>query len=137
MRALRVLLLTVIVGLSVLPVFAQDQGREAPVITALTVQVQRVYPHRLGYKVTYDRSDVSQGTVYLPNRWFTGAAAQAEMVFTRHPAAPYMTLYYFDGEFSHLRLVVQSDRSNVMWGALSTGENIDDQFSRETLEFRY
>lgn len=116
---------------------AQQQGAQSPTITALTVQVQRVFPHRLGYMVTYDKSDLTPGTVFLPNRWFTGAAGRAEMLFSRHPSVPYMTIYYMDGEFSHLRLVVQAERSHVSWGALSTGLNIDDRFAVETLELTY
>lgn len=116
---------------------AQDQGDGQSTMYAITVPVQRVYPHRLGYKVIYNRSDLYPDTVYLPGRWFTEAAGRAEIVRERHPSVPYMTVFYRDGEVSHIRLFVHADWSHRMWGALPSGEDLREQFASDEFQIRY
>ncbi len=101
---------------------------------AMTVQVQRVYPHRLGYKVIYSRSDLYPGVVHIPGRWFTEAAGKAEIIYTSHPSAPYLTVFYRNGEVSHLRLFVHSNRAHRTWGALPSSQDPREAF--ESDEFR-
>ncbi|TVR68795.1 MAG: hypothetical protein EA427_09535 [Spirochaetaceae bacterium] len=116
---------------------AQDQGGGGDQLYAITVQVQRVFPHSLGYKVIYTRSDLYPGEVYLPGRWFTGAAAKAELHYSRHPSVPYMTVFYRNAEVSHIRLFVHAERSHRSWGALPSGQDLREEFSTEELVIRY
>lgn len=138
MRALSVLLLVMAVFVSVPTVTAQEQGQENPVITAINIPLQRVYKHSLGYRVLFDTSDLRTSELYLPNRWFQGAASQALLIDSLHPGVPYMTIFYSDGEFSHLHLVVHRNRAHTTWDALDNAEGVADRFnSVETLELRY
>ncbi|SIP96502.1 hypothetical protein SAMN05920897_1027 [Alkalispirochaeta americana] len=134
MRTIKALAVSSFFLLLAVPAFAQDQGGADSSLLAMTVQVQRVYPHRLGYKVIYSRSDLYPGVVYMPGRWFTEAAGKAEIIYTSHPSAPYLTVFYRNGEVSHLRLVVQSSRTHRTWGALPSSQDPRDAF--ESDEFR-
>lgn len=137
MKAIRAFLVTLLVLAPLPALLAQDQGGERDQLYAITVQVQRVFPHSLGYKVIYNRSDLYPGEVYLPGRWFTGAAARAEMHYSRHPSVPYMTVFYRNGEVSHIRLFVHADRAHRSWGALPSGQDLREEFSTEELTIRY
>ena len=137
MKLFRALLVTLMVLVPSTALLAQDQGGERDVLYAINVPVQRVFPHSLGYKVVYDRSDLYPGEVYLPGRWFTGAAARGELIYSRHPSVPYMVIFYRNGEFSHLRLFVSANRSDRTWGTLPSGQDLREQFSTEELVIRY
>lgn len=118
--------------------FAQDQNSEEETdLVAATVYVQRVYPHSLGYKVIYTRSDLYPAEVYLPGRWFTNAEGKGSIQRSQHPSVPYMTVFYENGEFSHVRLFVHENPTHRSWGALPGGEDLSDEFAIETLEIDY
>lgn len=114
-----------------------DAERDPESIYVATVDVERVYPHPLGYRVVYIRSDLYPDEVYLPGRWFTSAAGKGEIMTRYDDTVPYMQVYYFDGEFSHVRLFVHGNPSHRSWGALPGGEDLSDEFSIETLEINY
>ncbi len=137
MRALTVLLFIIAVFVSVPAVTAQEQGQGNPVITALNIPLQRVYKHSLGYRVLFDTSDLRTSELYIPNRWFQGAASQALLVDSLHPGVPYLTIFYADGEFSHLQLVVHRNRAHITWDALDNTDGVAERFNIETLELRY
>lgn len=128
--ALALLLVTLGVGI----VAAQEADRS---IAAVTVYLTRVYPHRLGYRVVYPRTDLYPTEAYLPSRWFTDAAGKAEIIYVADRSAPYMIVYYRGGEFSHVRLFVQRNMAHRTWGALPGDVDYSDAFSVETLDIRY
>ncbi len=118
--------------------FGQEQNdNEKNNLLALTVYVQRVYPHSQGYKVIYNRSDLYPGEVYLPGRWFTNTDGKGAIIYSNHPSVPYMTVFYENGEFSHVRLFVHSNPSHTSWGALRGAQDLSNEFSSDTLEIVY
>ena len=134
----RLLLISVICALlGSSGVFAQDQEPQDVDVQVLTVYVQTIYPHSQGYKVIYNRSDLYPGEVYLPGRWFTNAASKGEIIYTSHPSAPYMDVFYENGEFSHVRLYAQENRAHRSWGALPSGQDLSEEFAVETLQIDY
>ncbi len=134
----RLLLISVVVALlGVSGVFAQNQEEEDVDLQVMTVYVQMVYPHSQGYKVIYNRTDLYPGEVYLPGRWFTNAASTGEILYTSHPTAPYMNVFYENGEFSHVRLYVQENRAHRSWGALRGGQDLSEEFATDTLQIDY
>ena len=128
----------VVALVAIASVSGQEQTTEEDTdLLAVTVYVQRVYPHSLGYKVIYNRSDLYPGEVYLPGRWFTQTEGKGAILYSDHPSVPYMTVFYKNGEFSHVRLFVHPYPSHVTWGALPGGEDLSEEFSAETLEIDY
>ncbi len=135
---IRSVLAILIVLLAAAPTaFGQEQGEEQDTILAVTVYVQRIYPHSLGYKVIYNQSDLYPGELYLPGRWFTDAAGKAAIIYRNHASVPYMTVYYVNGEFSHLQLFAHSNPAHRSWGALPSDQDLREEFSVETLDISY
>jgi hypothetical protein len=132
-------LLLVFVGLMVFSghLIAQEQETDEAAFAAVTVYVQQIFPHSRGFMVTYNRSDLYRGEVFLPGSWFTAAAGRAEMVYSNHPSAPYMTVFFENGEFSHLRLFAHANPGDRSWGALPSGQDFEEEFSVETLEMQF
>ena len=137
MKMSRLLIVLALVTMSIPAAVSQEQNDEDVSLQAVTVLVRRVFPHSLGYVVVYDRSDLFAGEVHLPNRWFTDAGGKAEIIRTHHRSAPYMTVFYMDGEFSHVRLFVQDNPAHVSWGALPSNVDLSAAFAAETLEIDY
>ena len=105
----------VLVLLTVLGVFASAQESHMYV---RTVYVERIYSSTEGYRVDYRRSNsIYMATAYLPIEWFQGGpGAVARIVYADDRAAPFMNVYWLDGEFHHLVLVVQRNRAHISWG---------------------
>ncbi|MFO7780482.1 MAG: hypothetical protein R6W94_02540 [Spirochaetia bacterium] len=99
-----------------------------------TVYLNQVFRHRLGFKVTYTAANLDYKQVYIPTSWFTQAAGKGELIETASKSAPYMDVYYRDGEFSHLRLFVRDNPFHVTWGRLEDEPNAEENFNRDTLE---
>lgn len=137
MKAMRALLAALLLVAPMFFLAAQDQGGERDQFYAITVKVQRVYPHSLGYKVIYNRTDLYPEELFLPGRWFTEAAGRAEITPKRHPSVPYLTIFYRNNEVSHVRLFVHPDRSHRSWGTLPSGQDLREQFASDDLVIRY
>ncbi|MFA7566721.1 MAG: hypothetical protein WCY01_06810 [Alkalispirochaeta sp.] len=119
-------------------VFGQErEGEQKSTLLAETVYIQRVYPHSQGYKVVYNRSDLYPGEVYLPGRWFTQASGKGSIMYNSNQSVPYMTVFYSDGVFSHVRLFVHSNPSHPTWGTLPGGKDLSQEFAVETLDIVY
>jgi hypothetical protein len=85
------------------------------------VDVVKVLSHGDGFKVVYRKGTADVGALYLPVRWFV-PGGKAELVRANDPSFPYMTLFYKDGKFDHLRLYVLTDQRDLMWGVLPPSE---------------
>jgi hypothetical protein len=93
------------------------------------VPIERIYPYRKGYVVTYRKSITETANVYLPVEWFTLAGGKGDLI-TMGPGTswPYLTVYYRAGQFSHVRLYVRRERGHQTWGNVPLNVNIDDRF---------
>jgi hypothetical protein len=122
---------------AVTPVLSQQQQQEEHQWFVRTVYLDRVYAHRLGYKLVYSTQDLRRGEAYLPIRWFLEAAGNAELVYTRRTSVPYLEVYYRDGEFSHLRLFVHADETHSTWASLDLADGEDSEFEIGEFQIRY
>jgi hypothetical protein len=105
----------------------------------ITVDIETIYPYRLGYLVLYRTGVNGIGRVYIPMEWFEGTAGKASLIQLGSGTAwPHLTLYYRNGEFSHCRLYVRREVSHVSWGNVPLNVNLDDKFQGvETLELEF
>ena len=85
------------------------------------IDVVKVYSHADGFRVVYRKGTTGVGDVYLPARWFV-SGGKAELVRGNDTSYPYMTVFYKDGKFDHLRLYVLADQQDLTWGILSPAE---------------
>ena len=101
-----------------------------------TVPISKVYTHLLGYKIVYIKSDLSFGTFHVPLNWFQ-AAGKGDLIWGNHPSFPYFSIFYKNGEFSHIRLYVQRAKSHQSWGNLKPDPALKEKFDIETLELDF
>ncbi len=102
-----------------------------------TMGIYKVYPHKLGYRVDYYKSDRSLGTFYAPLSWFEGTSAYGEIVYGTDRTYPYVTFYYKDGAISHFRLYLFQDYYHSSWAYFQDPTKFDDRFGAEALEVEY
>ena len=129
------LLLALILLVQGMPLFAQFSPQEIPEFIESeffyhTVTIEQIFIYRLGYVVIY-RMPSSNHTaqVYIPHVWFTESSAPGEIIYLgRGREWPSMTVFYRDGQFSHVRLRLRRDKSHATWGVIPLNVNIDERF---------
>jgi len=112
------------------PVFAQTipEDKESEYYY-VKVTIEKIYPYRSGYVVSYRKGLHGIGRVYLPLEWFTNAASKGEIInLPPGNAWPSLAVYYRNGEFSHVRLYVHRWRSHQTWGNIPRNINLDSNF---------
>jgi hypothetical protein len=131
--------------LCVLPVVAQNSqpsasqtGEKWSTFYYINVPIEKVYPHRLGYVVSYRKSGNELARAYMPMEWFTESAGKGEVLkMGTGTEWPYLTVFYKDGKFSHVRMHVRKDFAHETWGNLPQGTQIDDRFKVEELKLEF
>ncbi|MDR1212121.1 MAG: hypothetical protein LBK40_07815 [Spirochaetaceae bacterium] len=105
----------------------------------INVDIETIYPYRLGYLIIYRRGVNGIGRAYIPLTWFDDLAGKAKLVALGPGRAwPHLTVYYRNGEFSHCRLFVRREASHASWGNVPLNVNIDDRFEGvDTLELEF
>ncbi len=101
-----------------------------------TVSIYKVYPHSLGYRVDYIKSNRTIGTFYAPLEWFKKAGGYGEIVYGKGKQYPYATFYYADGKIDHFRLYLIEDFNDISWGTLRD-QDVTDKFNTEELVIEY
>jgi hypothetical protein len=99
------------------------------------VDVVKVYSHADGYRVIYRKGSADVGAVYLPARWFV-PGGKAELVRDNDPSFPYITIFYKDGKFDHLRLYVLANQKDETWGILNPAEGAG-KFNSDDLKIEF
>ncbi|MCL2442271.1 MAG: hypothetical protein FWD13_02265 [Treponema sp.] len=116
----------------VMPVFAQNNSNsdDRDNIYYINVPVERIIPTSTGYVIQYRSSSSMLATVGIPNEWFTDAASSAEII--RLPPGldwPTMSVFYRNGEFSHVKLYVHRSRAHITWGNIPQGTDVSRFFT--------
>jgi hypothetical protein len=102
-----------------------------------TVLVSKVYSHNLGYRLLFLKSDLSIGEVFIPMAWFDQGSGKGELVLGIDRSYPYLSVFYVDGQFSHVRLYLYSDTRHPSYGFLSQPERFDGSFGIDTLDISF
>jgi hypothetical protein len=121
--------------LALLVIAAVGLAAETSAYYPVRVDVIKVYTHGDGFLVIHRKGSADVGQCYIPAKWFT-SGGKAELVRGNDPSFPYMSVFYKDGKFSHLRLYVKADSHDSMWGVLSP-EDGKDKFNSDDLVIEY
>lgn len=95
------------------------------------VPIERIYAHRLGFVVFYQRGGGSPqlARAFIPQEWFQEPRGRGQFVRLGAGAEwPSMSVFFREGEFSHVRLRVRANRSHATWGVVPLHANIDEFF---------
>ncbi len=101
------------------------------------MHITRVYPHKLGYRVDYLKSNRTVDTFYAPMEWFKKAAGYGEIVYGDDAEYPYAVFYYKDGKIDHFRLYLKESFNDMTWGNLRDDSQYNDKFGAEELTIKY
>ncbi|MDR2433390.1 MAG: hypothetical protein LBD47_02325 [Treponema sp.] len=140
MRTLIIALAALTLVLSGAPLFAQQISPEhSSEYFYENVYVEKIYPSRLGYILQYRKGINGLARMYIPNEWFTDAASKGELIYL--PPGnnwPSVTVYFKNGEFSHLRLYVHRWRGHETWGNVPLNVDITPYFDNvETVKLEF
>ena len=118
MKKLSILLLLLVLATGSSQLFAQTISPEnSSEFYYFNISLERVYPTRLGYLLQYRAGPYGVATLAIPNGWFTFAGARAELInLPPGNSWPYMSVFYRNGEFSHIRIYVHRSRAHQTWG---------------------
>ncbi|MDR0302213.1 MAG: hypothetical protein LBI04_07885 [Treponema sp.] len=123
------------------PVFAQNNSNDEegnPNVYYANVPVEKIYLAGTGYVVQYRMSTSQIGTIGIPYSWFTDAASTAELVrLPKGPNWPNMSIFYKDGNFSHIRLYVHGHKSHQTWGVTPQGADVSRYFPEDKDSFNF
>ena len=120
-----------------MPVFAQNDDNKSE-FYYVNISLERIYPHRAGYAVQYLRNNRTLATAYLPIEWFSSSAGKGEIVSLPPGRGwPSMSVYYKDGEFSHVRLYVHRGGSHRTWGNVPQNASANNFEGVESITIEY
>lgn len=132
-----VIILMIFLCVASIPVFAQEaesesRSRISPENESdmfyVNIPIEKIYPYQKGYVILY-RNNTRLAQTYIPIEWFSGPEGKADLVRLNSAKRwPYLTVFYKDGEFSHLRLYVRREVTHETWGNIPSGTNIDSRF---------
>ena len=109
----------------VIPAFAQERTRIYPRLYYINVPVERIFPSSQGYIIQYRSSSNVVATIGIPIEWFNEAGGRADKVrLSLASDWPSMSVFYSDGEFSHVRLYVHRAASHRTWGNIPMGTDV-------------
>lgn len=127
---MRKLIFVFLILVFISPVFAQNESRyNTSDMYVINVSVDKIYPSGRGYLIQY-RTGLGLSTVGIPNEWFSSAGGKAELVhLPRGRSWPSMSVFYRDGEFSHVRVYAHREKSHQTWGNIPQSADVSRFFS--------
>jgi len=123
------------------PVFAQNNSNGVTRMYYINVPVERVFITAQGYVVQYRSGSSILGTIGIPVEWFgnifniyggtTAGTGNNKAEVIQLPTVgdwPTMSVFYENGEFSHVRLYVHKMKSHITWGSIQQGTDVSRFF---------
>jgi hypothetical protein len=123
-----------------MPAFAQTiSEKNQSEYYYVNVPIEKVYPSSKGYIIQYRKGINELATVAIPNEWFTFAGGKAELIkLPKGKNWPTLTVFYKEGEFSHLRLYIHWSKAHETWGNIPLGTDLSAHFTdADTLKIEY
>jgi hypothetical protein len=122
------------------PLFAQQLSPEkSSEYFYENITLEKIYPSRMGYILQYRKGVNGLARLYVPNEWFTDAASRAELItLPKGKNWPSVSVYYKNGEFSHLRLYIHRWKGHQTWGNVPLNVPIEEYFENvETIKLEF
>lgn len=109
------------------PVFAQYNATEKDNLYYTNVTVEKVFHCDLGYLIQY-RTQRGFATIGIPTEWFTDGVSRGDIVRIGRGDWPSLSVFYKNGEVSHVRLYVHALKGHTTWGSLPQGTDVSRFF---------
>ena len=93
------------------------------------IPIEKIYTYRKGYIIIYRKGVNQMARTYIPHDWFTDATGPAEeFALGGGREWPSMSVYYKNGDFSHVKLRLRREKTHETWGVVPLNINIDEFF---------
>ncbi|MCL2069872.1 MAG: hypothetical protein FWH19_02660 [Treponema sp.] len=92
--------------------------------------IERVLAYRSGYVILYRNGSNDIVRTHIPLEWFIDTAGRGDLIFLGSGKEwPSMTVYYNEGEFSHVRLRLRREKSHETWGVIPLHVDLSEFFT--------
>lgn len=115
---MRKLISVIVLVLVAATAFAQSRPKDVESIYARTLPIIKIFSHQLGYKIFYQTPRGDLDSFFVPVEWFNQAGGKGNIAFGSGPQYPYMSIYYIDKKFSHIKLFLIESLLSDTWGVL-------------------
>jgi hypothetical protein len=117
---------------------ARDPAAPAEKISYFSTRVYKVRDYKDSYVVTYAKHDIGSASLVISKEWYRQNPQKLKFRRTTGVIFPYMSVYYTDGEFNHIKLTVPLARVNPVWGWIPTSNpNVPDPVPDNFPQFDY
>ena len=99
--------------------------------------IAKIYAHRLGYKIVFQKDNSDFGVMYVPMSWFRAAGGKGEIIWGQNATYPTFTAFYIDGKFDHIRLYLLKNLDDPTWGTLSASQTEEAKFDTDSLDVKF
>ncbi len=99
----------------------------------VTYNIFKILQSSEGYVIMYPKADATMGQIYVPIEWFKPGDKKAFLQDKVKQLPSVLTVFYKNGEFSHVKIVVPTNRSLPIWSVLPNPEAYSSKFNLETL----
>jgi hypothetical protein len=103
----------------------------------VTRHITKIYVHRLGFRVLYQKTDMDLADFYVPISWFDDADGKATLVKGTDSSYPFFSIYWEAGNFHSIRIYAKSNLADKTWGDLPHRDGIDDLFANDEIELDF
>jgi len=110
-----------VLALGLFIIVATSLVAETSAYYPVRVDVVKLFAHADGYRVIYRKGAIGMAEIFLPIKWFA-PGGKGQIIRANDPSYPYLTVYYKDGAFSHVRLYVSNNYQDDTWGVLPANE---------------
>lgn len=106
-------------------------------LSYVNIPILKILDSREGYVVIYQKNKIGVGQTVIPKKWARGTKDAPRKLKVRNLTGgklkPYMTIVKDDGAFRSVILSVPASKSNMIWGVVPNGKELEG-LDKEELE---
>lgn len=97
-----------------------------------SVPVFKVFSHKDGYLVIYQKNDSNLNKVAFPKEWFDAFDKRGSIKALPKNLDPYMSVFYNNGSFDCVIIYMPVSKLNSTWGMLTSKDDISGFMASES-----
>ena len=104
-------------------------------MTYRNVTIYKILEQKDAYIVMYSKGHREIGSIDIPKKWYDQSPKKLQFRPLQKGMSSYMTVFYRNGEFSHVVLTVPVSRDAAVWGVADSNVSVNPD--KETLDIVY
>jgi hypothetical protein len=116
----------------------RDRESPADSIKYFNARVFKVEDFRDSYVITYAKQTTGAAKLVITKEWYRQNPQKLKFRRLTGVLYPYMSVFYTDGEFNHIKLSLPLSRTNAVWGWIpSNNPNVPPAVPDDFPQFEY